>query len=448
MATTQIVIAAAIGIALIVALIVFAKLNPFISLLVSSGVVAAVAGVDPSKLLNSFTAGFGSTLGGVGALIALGAIIGALLLKSGGANSLVDRLLATSSVRLLPWAVALVAAIVGIPMFFETGVVLLIPLVMLIARRAKVPVLLVGIPMLVGLGQMHALVPPHPGPLAVIDVLGADLGTTMFFGFVVAIPMIALGALVAPLFARMVPVMAPEDDSSTQVGSAAAQQATRQPRFGWTVATVVLPVVLMLGRTVGELTLPQDSGLLQVLIFLGTPIVALTLTVLLAIVTLGFGAGLTMDAIGTIVSGSFGSIAGVLLIVGAGGGFKQTLVDIGVGNVVASVSTSLALSPMLVAWVIAALIRAATGSATVAALTAAGLVSPLVAGLDTPHAALLVLAVGLGSGFLSHVNDAGFWMVKEFFGLTVGQTFKTWSLLTVILPVVGLGLVGILWVAT
>jgi GntP family gluconate:H+ symporter len=314
---------------------------------------------------------------------------------------------------------------------------------MLTARRAKVPVVLIGVPVLAALGQMHALMPPHPGPLAVIDALGADMGLTMLLGFSLAVPVILVaGPLFAPLAARWAPVMAPGEAAPAATADSVDY---RRPSFGITLATILLPVVLMLARTVSEITLPEGNGVRTVLVFLGTPVVALFITALVALVTLGVRTGRSMTEVGRSVSASFGPIGGILLIVGAGGGFKQTLVDLGVGQVVADATSALSLSPLLVAFVLAALVRIATGSATVAALTAAGLALPLVEGLTPLQVSILVLALGLGSGVLSHVNDAGFWLIKEFFGLTVGQTFKTWTVLTIIAPTVGMAILALVW---
>ncbi len=440
--TPRLITWALIAIALIVVLIAWAKVHPFIALLAASLTLAIGVGVPATKSMESFTSGFGSTMGGVGALVALGAIVGNLLLESGGANTLVDRLLQVSNKKLLPLLVALIAAIIGIPMFFEIGVVLLVPLALLIARRSKLPVMLIGLPMLFGLGEMHALVPPHPGPLAVVDALHADLGLTMMFGLPIALLLIlVMGPIVSPILARFAPVYAPEDDSEER------DPNRPKPKGFMVIVTILLPVILMLLNTVCEIALPdRHTPLLSVIGFLGTPLVALLVTVIAAFFTLGLPGGMSWKRIMDVVGGSFAPIAGVLLIVGAGGGFKQTLVDIGAGGVVAKLAGVLSLSAFLMGWIVAALIRMATGSATVAALTAVGLVSQLAVGLDPVHLSLLVLAIGLGSGFLSHVNDAGFWLVKEYFGLTVGQTFKTWSLGSCIASVLGLAMVACCWV--
>lgn len=438
---TRLILAAVIGIAAIVVLIVWVKLHPFLSLMIGAAVLAVAAGLPFTDAFTSFSAGLGSTVAGVGILIALGAIIGKMLIDSGGADQIVDTVLAKTSAQRLPWAMAFAAFIIGIPLFFEVGVVLLIPVVMLVARRSKVSMIVVGIPALAGLSALHGLVPPHPGPLIAIDALGADLGLTLGLGLLVAIPTVAIsGPLLAKPMARWVPL----DPPTEVLGAGDRDEDAARPSFGTALTVVLLPVVLMLARTVAETLEVQDSGVGRVLDFIGTPLVALLITALVALVLLGSAQGRDRGAISKLVDSSFAPIASILLIVGAGGGFKQTLVDSGVGDVIAKGLANAPISPLLAAWLVAVLIRVATGSATVATVTAAGIVAPLAEGLPATHVALMVLAIGAGSVFLSHVNDAGFWLVKEYFKMTVGQTFKTWSLMECVLSVVALTVVMLL----
>jgi GntP family gluconate:H+ symporter len=457
--TPQLVIAAVAGIAVIIVLIVWLKVHPFLALVLGSGVLAIAAGIGLTDTFTSFSAGLGSTVAGVGVLIALGAIIGKLLIDSGGADRIVDTILDRTPAKRLPWAMALIAFVVGIPLFFEVGVVLLIPVVMIVARRMRTNPVLVGIPALAGLSALHGLVPPHPGPLLAIEALGADLGLTLGLGLLVAVPtVIVAGPLLAvPLtrWVRLAPpvsVLGMSDGGGTRDGAGdpggdpgaadvALPNATaglRKPTFGMSVLVVLLPVLLMLARSVVEIAGATETGYGTVLEFLGEPLVALLLTAIFALFAFGTAVGRTRQQLGDLVGSSFAPIAGILLIVGAGGGFKQTLVDSGVGEVIASGIADAGITPLLAGWLVAALIRIATGSATVATITAAGIMAPLAAGLEPTHAALLVLAIGAGSVFLSHVNDAGFWLVKEYFGMTVGQTFKTWTLMESVLSVVAL----------
>ncbi|MDO5731159.1 GntT/GntP/DsdX family permease [Corynebacterium sphenisci] len=429
----QLVTAALIGIAAIIVLIVWARLHPFLSLMVGSAVLALAAGIAPVDAFTAFTAGLGDTVGGVGVLIALGAIIGTLLVKSGGADAIVDAFLARTGERALPWAMAGLAFVIGIPLFFEVGVVLLIPVVMLVAARVGKPVVLLGIPALAGLSALHGLVPPHPGPLIAIDALGADLGLTLGLGLLVSVPVVVIaGPLSAKVMARWVPIGAPATFTAGE-----PIPAERRPGVGVALSVVLLPVALMLARTIAETT-GAGGPVGAALDILGSPLVALLITTFVAMAALGLRDGRDLAAVSDLVGSSFAPVAGILLIVGAGGGFKQTLVDSGVAEVVASWIEGAPLSPLVAGWLVAVAIRLATGSATVATITAAGIMAPIAPGLDPAQQALLVLAIGCGSVFLSHVNDAGFWLVKEYFGMTVPQTFKTWSLMETILSVTGL----------
>ncbi|MEE9095459.1 GntT/GntP/DsdX family permease [Pseudarthrobacter phenanthrenivorans] len=446
---TQLVVVAAIGIALIVFLIVKLKLHPFLSLVLGSAFVGLASGVELGKVISNFEDGVGGTLKEVGLLIALGAMLGKLLADSGGANRVVDTLLGKVSPKVLPWAMALVAVIIGLPMFFEIGLVLLLPVIVLVSQRSGRKLMRVAIPALAGLSVLHGLVPPHPGPLVAIASLNAPLGITLALGLLIAIPTVIIcGPLFAIYAARWVPVDAPKvaggiDTEHTQ----ADPDVKRQPTFLVTLLTIVFPVVLMLLKAVVDIVDPNSKNPSAARVFfdfIGEPLVAMTLAVLLALVTFGYAVGFTGTKIGTKIGASVGPIAAVILIVGAGGGFKQTLIGAGVGDAVAKWATGANISVLVLGFLIAVAIRLATGSATVATVTAAGIVAPLASSLSPGHAGLLVLAVGAGSLFLSHVNDAGFWLVKELFGLTVGQTFKTWSVMETLISVVGFALVMVL----
>ncbi|MGW2254139.1 GntT/GntP/DsdX family permease [Kitasatospora sp. NPDC001660] len=436
---SQLLVAVLLGIGAIVLLITKLKLHPFLALTLGSGLLAAVAGAPFDKLLNSFSTGFGSTVASVGLLIGLGAMLGKLLADSGGANIVADTVLARSGRRALPWAMALIAAVLGLPLFFEVGVVLLIPIVLLVARRGNVPLMRIGIPALAGLSVLHGLVPPHPGPLVAVDALKADLGITLALGLLIAVPTLVIAG---PLFARV----AQRWVGPLEIPAATAPEETagpeRTPSFGAVLATILLPVVLMLGKALADVVIDDPKALGQrVFDFIGSPLIALLAATLLGMLTLGRAAGFDRARISDTVGRSLGPIAGIVFIVGAGGGFKQTLIDVGVGNAVSEWSGKWHISALLLGWLIAVLIRLATGSATVATITAAGIVSPLAASMSSTHAALLVLAIGAGSLFLSHVNDAGFWLVKEYFGMSVGQTLKSWSVMETVISVVAIALI-------
>lgn len=441
----QLITAALLGIAVVVILISVAKWHPFLALILGAGVMGLTAGVSPNDVVTSFTGGFGKTTGAVGLLVALGAMIGKLLQDSGGSDSIVDRLITGVGPKKLPWMMALIAFILGIPLFFEVGVVLLVPVVILVARKLDLSLMKVGIPALAGLSVLHGFVPPHPGPLVAIDAVKADIGTTLIFGLIVAVPtLIISGPLLARLVDRMVPKHAPAlaGGGGGLVGAQGiasdAPRLAKRPSFGAAVISITLPVILMLARAIAELSLDKGNSVRSFLEFLGNPPVALLLAVLVAMGFLGYGTGMNKAQVEKSVGGALPGIAGILLIVAAGGGFKQMLVDAGVGNVIGEMAKGSGLSPLILGWLVAVGIRLATGSATVATITAAGIVSPIAAGMDKPGLALLVLAIGAGSLFFSHVNDAGFWLVKEYFGMTVGETIKSWSLMETVISVTGL----------
>jgi GntP family gluconate:H+ symporter len=448
-----------IAIALIVVLIVWAKLHPFLSLVLGSALVGIASGAGLSKVVTNFESGVGGTLQEVGLLIALGAMLGKLLADSGGANRVIDTVIGKARPGVVPWAMALVAVIIGLPMFFEIGLVLLLPVIVLVTQRSGHKLMRIAIPGLAGLSALHGLIPPHPGPLLAISAVHADLGITLALGILVALPTVAIGGpLFSLLAARWVPVGAPQraggvdlsgsGDERDAAAGIESEGRRRTPSFGVTVGTILFPVVLMLGKALVDIIVTDTKNppeIRVVLDFIGEPLVALTLAVLLALGTFGYAVGFTGSQLSKKVGDSVGPVAAVILIVGAGGGFKQSLIGAGVGDSVAKWANDAHISVLVLGYLIAVALRLATGSATVATVTAAGIVAPLAGDLSTTHASLLALAIGTGSLFLSHVNDAGFWLVKELFGLTVGQTFKTWSVMETLVSLVGFGFVSLLW---
>jgi len=489
---TRVLIVAVVGIGIVVGLIVWARFHAFLALTIGAIFVGACSGVELAKVTTSFETGAGGVLGYVGVLIALGAMLGKLLADSGGADKVVETLLRGRPVT-WPWKMALIAGIVGIPMFFEIGLVLLIPVVMLAVRRARGSALLLGIPALAGLSVLHGFIPPHPGPLAAIAILKANVGITLALGLLIAVPTVAVcGPLFGRLAARWVPIgaagaglavtgaslpspgtpsagpaavggsrdpvgsdgpvgsgggavaVATDPSPSAGLGRAQDPDATRTPSFTWTLITILSPVALMLARAAAQLWMDPKAAAYPALQFIGDPVVALLISVLLAMVTFGTTVGFSAAVLTQKIGDSLLPIVGVLLIVGAGGGLKQELVDGGTATAIAKLAIAANLSALLLGWIVAVLIRLATGSATVATVTAAGIVAPLTTGLSATHLSLVVLAVGAGSLFFSHVNDAGFWLVKEYFGMTVGQTIKTWSVMETLISVMGLALVLLL----
>ena len=473
----QLVIAALLGVVVIIVLITWLKIHPFIALTIGALGVGIGAGLAPDKAVTSFGNGFGATMTSVGILVGLGSMFGKMLVDSGAADRVVDTLVRRSSAAALPWTMALIGALIGLPMFFEVGLVLLIPIIVLVAKRSDVPIMKIAVPALVGLSTMHAFVPPHPGPLVAIATVGADLGTTLAFGIVLAIPVIILaGPVFARFAARWVDIPAPDlfgargsvadsgfgsgpadpahEGRQARRGPAAEDTASlpngksdftrvisepRSPSFTVALVGILLPVVLMLAQAVREATVPDASGTwVGLLDFLGTPMIAIGIAALYAIVFFAIGGGMDRSAVSGSLESALPPVAGVLLIVGAGGGFKQVLIDTGIGGVIADAVKDSGVSVLLVAWVVSALVRVATGSATVATVTAAGIMAPIAHDLSSPVVSLLVLAIGAGSVFLSHVNDAGFWLVKGYLNTTVGQTFKTWTVLECLISVFGL----------
>ena len=338
------------------------------------------------------------------------------------------------------------------------------------SRRSQLSLITVGIPALAGLSAMHGFVPPHPGPLTAIGLLNADLGITLALGVAVAIPtIIVAGPLFGKLAGKWVVVEAPHtfdadnfaDDGGnggtqvrtegggtqvrTEGGSTQVRTERRRPSFGITLFTVLLPVALMLGKALVDIFIDDETQWFrQIFDTVGTPLLALLIAVIVGMITLGRGAGMTRKQMTKAIESGLPPVAGIILIVAAGGGFKQVLVDTGIGTLLARWAEGAHFSVIVLAWVLAVLIRLATGSATVATITASSLIIGLVEGMSTGQVSLVVLAVGAGSLFFSHVNDAGFWLVKEYFGMTVGQTIKTWSMMETVLSVSGLGVVLLL----
>jgi GntP family gluconate:H+ symporter len=450
---TRLIVAAVLGIALIVFLIAKFAVHPFLALVAGSALTALSAGVGLADAIANFEDGVGSTLEEVGLLIALGAMLGKLLAESGGADRVVDTLVTRSGPRLVPWAIALVAVIVGLPMFFEIGLVLLLPVIVLVTKKSELPLMRVAIPALAGLSVLHGLIPPHPGPLIAISAVHAQLGITLAFGLIVAIPTVVVcGPLFSLAAARWVPVGAPPTaggvDTTTE--RAASEEVERAPSFAVTLGTILFPVVLMLLKALADIVWkdePHNKALIF-FDFIGEPLVALFLAVLLAMVSFGYAVGFSSSGISERLAASLGPIAGILLIVGAGGGFKQTLIGAGVGDSIGKAANNSGVSVLLIGYLLAVAIRLATGSATVATTTAAGIIAPLAHDLSSVHLALLALAVGAGSLFLSHVNDAGFWLVNQSFRLSVADTFKTWSVMETIISVVAFVVISVLWLVT
>ncbi|WP_204254691.1 MULTISPECIES: gluconate:H+ symporter [unclassified Staphylococcus] len=430
-----------IGIAILLALIILLKLNTFIALIITSIITAILLGMPLDKIIETIENGMGSTLGHISLIFGLGAILGKLLADGGGATRIADTLINKFGQKHVQWAMIIAAFIVGIALFFEVGLVLLIPLVFTIAKRAQVSQLKLGLPMVTALSVTHGFLPPHPGPVVIAKELGANLGHVLLYGIIIAIPVTLIAG---PFFNKIAQKITPR--AYTREGDISALGAQKDftdvemPSFGVSLITAILPVILMLISTIVQLITGNEkatNGFESVVYFIGTAGTAMLISVVFAIFSMGVKQGRKNSEIMDSVSNAIYPIGMMILIIGGGGTFKQVLIDGGVGDTIAKLFEGTEMSPILLAWIVASVLRIALGSATVAAISTTGIVLPLLQHSDV-NVALVVLAIGAGSVILSHVNDAGFWMFKEYFGLTVKETFLTWSLLETIISVSGI----------
>jgi GntP family gluconate:H+ symporter len=386
-------------------------------------------------------------LGFIAIVVGLGTMLGKMMAESGAATRIAITLIGLFGERRVHWAIMFVAFIVGIPVFFQVGFVLLVPLVFTVAHRTGMSLVKIGIPLVAGLSVVHGMLPPHPAAMLAVGAYRADVGRTILYGLLVGVP---TAALAGPIFATWIAprIAAPlETPLATQLeGSSSVGDA---PGFGRSVFTVLIPVILMLLSSAADVTLEPASSLRASLHFVGQPMVALLLALLVSFWSLRAGPDgrFTAEQVRAFCNDCLAPTAAILLVIGAGGGFNQVLVQSGVGAAVANMARRTAASPLLLAWIIAALIRVATGSATVAMTTAAGIVAPIALATPGSRPELLVLATGAGSLVLSHVNDSGFWLIKEFFNMTVVDTLKTWTVAETIIGVAGLGFTMLLSLA-
>jgi len=422
----------AIGVALLLLLMIRFKLNGFIALILVALAVALLLGMPIDKVIASAEQGVGNTLGKLALIIGFGAMLGKLLADCGGAQRIASTLIEKSGRQYIQWAVVLTGFIVGFALFYEVGFVLLLPLVFTIAASARIPVLYIGVPMAAALSVTHGFLPPHPGPTAIALIFHADMGKTLLLGTILAIPTVILAG---PIYARLLKGI----DKPIPEGLFNPRTFTEKemPSFAVSIWTALVPVILMAVRALAEMLLPRSHALLVYAEFIGDPVMATLIAVLIAIFTFGLNRGRSIDEVMSSIADSVKIIAMILLIIGGGGAFMQVLVDSGVDRHIASIMHGSGVSPILLAWSIAAFLRIALGSATVAAITAGGIVAPLIATTGTSPE-LMVLAVGSGSVIFSHVNDPGFWMFKEYFNLSIMETVKSWSALETIIAVCGL----------
>lgn len=425
-----------IAIVFLIVLISKYKWNPFITLMLSALMLGLLAGMKPADVISSITGGLGGTLGTIAIVIALGTMLGKMMAESGGAERIATTLVDRFGVKRVHWAMMIVGFIVGIPVFFEVGVILLIPIIFTVARKTGMSLLQIGIPILAGLSTVHGLVPPHPAPMIAIDAFKADLGKTILYSLIVGIP---TAIIAGPLFGKFIGKRIQLEPPTELAEQFSTSKTDQLPGFGITLFTILLPVILMLIGSIANIVDPEGTSSFTVFCeFIGHEVIALLISVVFALFSLGFARGFNKHDISRFTSECLAPTATIILIIGGGGAFKQVLINSGVGNAIAEVATHAHINVILFAWLVAALIRVATGSATVAMTTAAGIVAPVLALTPGASIELVVLATGAGSLVLSHVNDAGFWMIKEFFNMSVAQTLKTWTVMETLLSVVGL----------
>ncbi|ODP35452.1 GntP family permease [Pandoraea sp. ISTKB] len=414
------------------------KLNPFITLIVVSLVLGLAVGMPMGGIVKAFETGVGNTLGHIALVVGLGTMLGKMMAESGGAERIARTLIGFFGEKNVHWAMVVIAFIVGLPVFFEVGFVLLIPIAFNVAKRTGTSMVLVGIPMVAGLSVVHGLIPPHPAALLAVTAYNADIGHTIMYALIVGIPTAAIaGPLFAKLMARHV-VPNPDNPLLAQFVDE-DRPMDKLPGFGITLFTILLPVILMLIGSWADLFFAPKTFANDFLRLIGNSVMALLIATLVSFFTFGKQRGFNRDQILKFTNECLAPIATITLVVGAGGGFGRILMDSGVSKAIVDVANNAHLSPLLLGWLVAVLIRIATGSATVAMTTACGIVAPIAAAAGaTVKPELMVLATGAGSLILSHVNDGGFWLVKEYFNMTVPQTFKTWTVCETIISVVAL----------
>ena len=416
------------------------KVSPFLSLLIVAIFAGFCLGMTPDAILLSIKKGVGDTLGGLVLIICLGAILGKILQAGGATEKISSTLINGFGEKNIQWAVLLTGFLIGIPLYYNAGFVILVPLVFSIARKANLPLLYVAIPMAASLSTTHCFLPPHPGPAFLVNtfdkIVKTDMGKTLIYGFIIAIPVVILAG---PVLGRLLKNI--KTDISSSLFSTEIKTADKLPAAIPSFIIGLLPVLLITLAMIAQNFLAADTILKKILLFTGDPTIALLLAVLLATWYFVLQAGGTMDTAMKWLNEAISGIAMILLIITAGGVFKQVLQDSGTDKYIASFSSKWNMPPLVFGWAVTALLRVAIGSATVAGITAAGVVSPLVAtGVVSPE--LMVLAVGTGSVFGSHINDSGFWMFKEFFNLSLKQTFLSWTVMETTISI--LGLIGVL----
>lgn len=425
-----------IGILLLVLLIGYFKFNTFISFILVSVGVGIAEGMDPITVSHSIQKGIGSVMGFLVIILGFGAMLGKMVADSGAAQRISDSLIAAFGKKYLQWALVLTGFIIGIPMFYSVGFVIMVPLVFTVAATTRMPLLYVGLPMLAALSVTHGYLPPHPAPSALVNDYGADLGLTLIYGLVVAVPAIILGG---PIFSSTLKKYNPKPLAIFYNPKIFTDK--EMPSLGISVFTALLPVIVLGFTAILKMFVDQESLFGSIVYTLSDPIIAMLITIVVAVFTLGINRGMSMNDISNSLKTAVENIAMILFIIAGAGALKQIMIDSGVSDFIAEGLKDVDVSPLVLTWGIAAVIRVCVGSATVAGLTTAGIVFPLISQTGVSPE-LMVLATGAGSLMFSHVNDGGFWMFKEYFNLTVKETIKTWSVMETIVSISGL--VGVL----
>ena len=443
MSTPHIIIIVVGGVSLLLFMVLKFKINAFISLLITSMFVGILAGMPLQDILVSIQNGMGGTLGFVAVVVGLGAIFGQILEASGGAESLAHYLIKKFGTNRASWAMVITGFIVAIPVFLDVGLIILAPIIYALSRDTKRSLLYYGIPLLAGLAVTHSFMPPTPGPIAVAEILDAQLGWVIFFGFILGIPTaIIAGPIFGKYISGKINIQPPKEMMVNN--SAGAAPGEKLPSFRSIALIIATPLFLILVNTFTSVLV--DKGVLEqtlvsdILIFVGHPFSALIIAALLAIYFLGIRRGKSRQQLLDLSTKALGPAGIIILVTGAGGVLKQILVDSGIGEMMANSIADSAMPPIFLAWVLAAIIRVTQGSTTVAMITAAGIMAPVLSFINPspPELALIVLAIASGATILSHVNDSGFWLVSKYFGMDEKQTLRSWTVMETIVGVCGL----------
>jgi len=432
---TFLLVSALLSVVALVVLIARFKINPFLVLMTVSLGLALATGMPPQSVVKSFETGVGGTLGHIAIIVALGTMMGKMMAESGGADRIAQTLINVFGAQRVSWAMAIVGFLVGLPVFFEVGFVLLIPIVFNVARRTGTSLILVGLPMVAGLSVVHGLVPPHPAAMLAVSAYNADIGRTIFYAVLVGIP---TAIIAGPLYARVIAKYV-HIDAENPIAAQFLEEAPNRdlPSFGLTISTILLPIALMLiGSWADAIAAPQSRPN-QLLHMIGSADIALLVGAAASFVTLGRMRGFSRETILRFSEECLAPTATITLLVGAGGGFGRILQDSGTSQAIIDLALRAHISLLFSAWLVAALVRLATGSATVAMTMAAGIIAPIAAHAGV-RPELLTIATGAGSLIFSHFNDGGFWLVKEYFGMSVADTLKSWSICETIVSLVGL----------